>query len=213
MWTQQAWESIDHIYASILEHPFVKLLGDGTLESEKFIFYVQQDWLYLQDYARALAALAAKLPDTEEASQVAKFSIDAQKAETVVHKAYVTQWDPSERMSPTCLLYTSFLAKQVAFGSVETLAAALLPCFWIYEKVGQHIVKYEKPTNPFHTWISMYSSDAFSDSCDVFRKICDKLAAATTPETRKKMTHAFLTSSRLEYMFWDSAWKMDQWPI
>lgn len=213
MWTEDAWATIENVFGSIIDHPFVVSLGDGSLDSAKFLYYVQQDWLYLREYSRALAALAAKLPNTEDASVVAQFAIDAQQAEIVVHNNYLSDGTPTCEMSPTCLAYTSFLARQAAFGSVEMLAAALLPCFWIYEKVGRHISKIEKSGNPFHVWISMYSSDAFGDSCKTFRKICDTLADSASPAVHRQMLSAFLTCSKLEFMFWDAAWKLELWPV
>ncbi|MEJ7559649.1 MAG: hypothetical protein WKF66_15175 [Pedobacter sp.] len=41
--------------------------------------------------------------------------------------------------------------------------------------------------------------------------ICDKAAEGTTEKTRTKMTEAFITASRLEYDFWDSAYKLRRW--
>jgi len=49
------WESITDIYQAIIQHPFNEELAQGTLPREKFAFYMQQDALYLADFARALA--------------------------------------------------------------------------------------------------------------------------------------------------------------
>jgi hypothetical protein len=40
--TAELWHAIDEIYASILEHPFLRGLTDGTLSEESFLFYVLQ---------------------------------------------------------------------------------------------------------------------------------------------------------------------------
>ncbi len=36
-------------------HPFVVGMGDGTLEKDKFQYYIIQDYLYLLDYAKLYA--------------------------------------------------------------------------------------------------------------------------------------------------------------
>jgi thiaminase len=41
-------------------HPFVRGIGDGTLEVEKLKFWVRQDYLFLIDYARLLALAVAR---------------------------------------------------------------------------------------------------------------------------------------------------------
>ena len=41
--SKTAWSAIEYTYKSILEHPFNKELSEGTLETEKFQFYMKQD--------------------------------------------------------------------------------------------------------------------------------------------------------------------------
>ena len=48
------------IWAQYHTHPFVTGLRDGTLDEEKFRFYIVQDYLYLRDYARVFGVGAAK---------------------------------------------------------------------------------------------------------------------------------------------------------
>ena len=43
-------------------HPFVQSIGDGSLDIEKFKFWVRQDYLFLIDYARLLALAVARAP-------------------------------------------------------------------------------------------------------------------------------------------------------
>ena len=57
--SKTAWNAIEYTYKSILEHPFNRELTEGTLETEKFQFYMKQDSLYLVDFARALAMTAS----------------------------------------------------------------------------------------------------------------------------------------------------------
>ena len=54
------------IWEAILEHPYLKELASGTLPRETFRFYVQQDWLYLQEFTRTAALTAARCPDVKE---------------------------------------------------------------------------------------------------------------------------------------------------
>jgi thiaminase/transcriptional activator TenA len=45
------------------EHPFVRGIGDGSVEAEQFAYWVRQDYAYLIEYAR-LFALPRRLPPT-----------------------------------------------------------------------------------------------------------------------------------------------------
>ena len=56
--TKEIWESYN-------EHPFVKGIEDGTLDKEKFRYYIIQDFLYLEDYAKSFAIGIAKAKSIE----------------------------------------------------------------------------------------------------------------------------------------------------
>ena len=43
-----AWEALHR-------HPFIRELAAGTLAPEKFRFYIEQNLMYLPEYARAMA--------------------------------------------------------------------------------------------------------------------------------------------------------------
>ena len=53
------------VWERILAHPYLGELKAGTLPVETFRFYVQQDWLYLQEFTRAGAVIAGRCPDAE----------------------------------------------------------------------------------------------------------------------------------------------------
>jgi thiaminase/transcriptional activator TenA len=43
--------------------------------------------------------------------------------------------------------------------------------------------------------------------------IGDRLGAAATPAIRDDMYRAFQRASQLEWMFWDSAYRLERWPV
>ena len=45
------------------------------------------------------------------------------------------------------------------------------------------------------------------------RDLLDNLAAGLPERELRKLETAFLASSRYEWLFWEMAWKMKQWPI
>ena len=71
--TDELWQGITGIYDAIVAHPFLAGLADGSLPPGSFAFYVVQDALYLQQYARALYGLGfayGKLNKLTEARDV-----------------------------------------------------------------------------------------------------------------------------------------------
>lgn len=213
-WSQQAWEAALPVYRKILGHPFVNELASGCLPEDKFRFYLQQDSLYLASYSRVLSHIAARLTRREHIAAFIRFASDGIAVEEALHRSYLQQdfTDP-KAVSPTCLLYTSVLGSQ-ATAPVEVEAAAVLPCFWIYQQVGRHILARQKDTdNPYRQWIQTYADPAFEQSTAQAIALCDQLAAQAHAVLRQRMTDIFVLCTRMEWMFWDSAYRMESWEI
>src|SRR5688572_295487 len=66
--TDEQFSSAKSIWDAQLRQPFVKGIGDGTLEVERFKRWVLQDYLYLKDFARLFAWAAAKADRLESMS-------------------------------------------------------------------------------------------------------------------------------------------------
>lgn len=212
-WSTQAWEAARPVYEAILELPFVRELAAGTLPADKFLFYLNQDTLYIDNYCRVLAHIASRLDNMELTEAFLDFAKDGVWVEKNMHASYLKGLVPSRAdMSPTCMLYAS-VQDACAAEPVEVEAAAVLPCFWIYLAVGKHIAANAAPQNPYADWIATYSDPAFEASTARAIAICDELAAKASPEVRQRMTQLFVLCSRMEWMFWDSAYNMEKWKI
>lgn len=208
-WSQDAWMATQSIYHTILKLPFLEELSEGTLPKDKFDFYIGQDSLYLNEYSKVLAHIASRMPNPEHTETFLKFAADGIAVERGLHASFISE-KPSEK-SPICLFYTSLLKSSV-LEEVAVECAAILPCFWIYREVGNNITKRAKMEgNPYARWIATYSDETFDKSTDTAIAICDQLAENASPEIRRRMTEIFINASRLECLFWDSAYNLDTW--
>lgn len=217
--SSELWAGIDALMARILALPFNRELAAGTLAPERFRFYVMQDSLYLNSYSRALSLASAKAPDASAMLRFAKSAQEALEVERILHAGFLQQFGVSHhdlaqaRKSPACEAYTNFLLATAATGSYEELVAAVLPCFWIYWHVGQEIAKIAAPENPYQAWIDTYNAPVFADAVKAVIAITDETAEAASPDARTRMVSAFQLSSIYEWMFWDSAYRQEQWPV
>ena len=101
-----------------------------------------------------------------------------------------------------------------ATAPVEVEAAAVLPCFWVYQQVGRQIIARQQGSgNPYAQWIETYADPSFTEATSQAIGICDALAEKTGPETRRRMTDIFLRCTKMEWLFWDSAWYLESWKI
>lgn len=215
-WSDEAWKAIEPVYKKIKELPFIKELMDGTLDNKKFIFYIRQDALYLADYGKVLTAIASKLSKPDHIEAFIHFAGESVAVEKALHESFLGVLDKKTKVSasPSCLLYTSYLMKQLANSPIEVALAAVLPCFWIYKEIGDYILANQtKENNPYQSWIDTYGGEGFTESVKTAISICDEVAETCTDVQRNAMTEAFVMCSKMEWMFWDSAYKQEQWQI
>ncbi len=214
-WSVKTWKSAKPILDKILSHPFIDGLINGTLDRQKFIFYIEQDAVYLSEYGKILAGIAAKIDHPEYSKDFLYFAADSITVENALHKSFLKKKDiKTIQPSPGCLLYTSYLHKHLSNSSVEVATAAILPCFWIYQVVGDYILSNQQEgNNPYQSWIDTYGGKEFAASVKKAIGICDDLAENASLSGREAMAEAFIICSKMEWMFWDSAWKLEKWEI
>lgn len=211
-WSQSAWRTIVPVFKDIISHPFLTGLIDGSLERDKFLFYIRQDAIYLDDFAKAMAGVALKTSRREHTETFLRLAGDTIGAELELHRAFLGQLDFKVQPSPSCLLYISYIHRQLALAPLEVAAAAILPCMWVYKEVGDFILSAQRrPDNPYQSWIDTYSGEDFAQATAQAIKVTDELAAGTTDSVRHQMTESFQLCTKMEWLFWDSAWKLETW--
>lgn len=209
------WRRIEPIRTAIEALRFLRALEDGTLDRERFGYYLGQDARYLFSYGKALAAAAAQADTSEDVLFWATAAQTTFVVERELHASHVDELDGVEA-SPTCLGYTTYLQALAGDGSYPVLTAGILPCFWIYQDVGEGLLNRlgdNLAGHPYEDWISAYADPEFAQATAGAIAIVDRLAARAGPETRDRMTAAFVTAARYEWMFWDAAHRMEGWPV
>ena len=218
-WSGEAWKAALPVFKNILAHPFVTGLADGTLPQDVFAHYIRQDALYLESYARTMSAIAVRLPKQEQRDLMTGFIRDTLAAERYMHELYQSMNEKllppvPTKASPTCQLYMSYEARLAATAPVEVACAVILPCFTVYQQTGAHLLAAcKKNGNPYKDWIDAYADPSFDKATRAAVALCDELADKASADVRKEMTDAYVLATRMEWMFWDSAYRMEQWPI
>lgn len=201
------WKRIDPVYQQIISHPFNVELANGTLDTTTFKFYLKQDYLFLSSYSKALAIIASRVKTSQLTFQFLNFALDAVQSEREFHLKYFDETFENIDPSPSCLAYCQFLIATTATCAIEEAVAAVLPCFWIYNRLGCDLADISSPLNPYSAWINMYASRNFSESTSYAISIFDSFAEQTISHTHQLMAKAFIISTHYEYHFWDEAYK------
>ncbi len=206
----------DAVWKAILEHPFVQGIGSGTLSRDRYEFFLKQDYLYLIEFSRMLAVLAAKAEQLADMSYFAKLLDVTLNTEMGLHRRTCVDFGiPSgdlEKSRPALLTqaYTDFLVKTAYQESLAGGLAALLPCAWGYVEIGKDLLAKGLPQSPpYRAWIDTYSSKEFEEVSDWLKNRMDAFAFHASEDEKEHWNALFQRSSRFEWMFFEMAWRKD----
>ena len=210
----QLLDATAELFRAYNQHPFVLGIQNGTLDREKFRYYLIQDCLYLEDYAKTFALGVAKAKSLETANLFAKY-IPVMNGELDVHQGYLARLGVTQAeidATPRALdnlSYTSYMLR-VAYeeGEAEILAA-ILSCAYSYEVVARTMVE----NNPaaledavYGDWIRGYLSESYhADNRTLFETL-RRLTVSYSPQQMQHLTDIFVACSRYELAFWEMAW-------
>jgi thiaminase/transcriptional activator TenA len=209
----------DEIWDAQHSHPFVHGIGDGTLDLERFRFWIRQDYLFLIEYSRLLALATARAPDLDTMMRFADLMHSTLHEEMDLHRSYSADLGipavdlDQEKMAPTTRGYTDYLLRTATVGDFAELVAALLPCMWGFNEIGCRLAERGLPGEEHYArWIRMYASDEFTALVSWLRELTDRISTNLAGASWDRMREAFLTSSRYELSFWEMAWTLETWP-
>ena len=214
-----AWTANAVAYETIRTMPFNAELAAGTLSRARFTHYIVQDAHYLIGFGRALALAAAKAPHPDRIVQFARAAETAIVVERALHGGFFRDYGIAPEtfaatpLSPPCDHYVSYLLATAHAEPYEVLLGALLPCFWIYAEVGRDIFARAGADNPYRAWIDTYAGEEFGEAVAAMIAATDEAAADASPKIVARMHRAYAQATRLEWMFWDGAYREAAWPV
>ena len=216
--SQKLHDAAAPIWQKTLRHPFVVELGKGSLPLDRFRFYMCQDYVFLIEYSRTLALATAKAADLETMGRFAHLLGVTLNQEMALHREFAAECGISAETlaatqpAPTTQAYTNHLVRVASLGDLAEIVCGLLPCQWGYGEIGQMLAQQGKPAAApdYAKWIDMYAAPEFADLSAWLRELLDSLAPKTDEE---QLTRIFQTSTRYEYLFWEMAYRTQEWPV
>ena len=199
----ELWVGSEDLAQSCLEHPFVQGIGDGTLKTEKFAYYVGQDAFFLAAFARAYSIAAAKTVDWQG------FTIFHDLASGVLqelklHENYATQWGVNiydVEPGTATRRYTDFLLATAWTGDVGLTAAAMSPCMRLYAFLGKSLAANGIPEHQYTNWIKSYGGAQFQPLTQQLDSLVDNYAV-DSPILHSTYRYAMFC----EYAFFEAPW-------
>lgn len=218
--SQMLRKEADHLFEACYNHPFVQGIANGELEKEQLIHYVKQDFEYLNAMIQSRALGMAKCTNRDDMEMFNTSIGFILNSEIHPHNNFCQVADVTYDtlqgypLAPTAVNYTRHMLHVSQNGSLAETIAVTLPCPWVYLDIAKRIIENFKPepSHPFYEWIMFYGGQT-EPRMNVYLERLDQLAEKATEEEKLKMKEHFMLSCQFEYMFFDMAYKVEQWPL
>ena len=211
-WSKEIWKKSVRIYDSILELEFLKELSEGSLSNDAFARYIAQDEIYLKNYYNQMYMLADLMEDAQDRNLFLSFAQSGMEGEKALHDMLIEKYgiDTEVEASMVTAGYNAHIREGIASGNPCVALASVLPCMWIYNQVGIHILNHSKlEGNPYKEWILEYGQEEFTTGVNKVLKMIDVWASKADSQTREMMDYYYLKAALYEYAFWDYGYHSD----
>ena len=176
------WQGNQELAEECLAHPFVRGLGEGSLDPEVFEHYLAQDAFFLRAFFSAYALGAVRAVERREVVQRLHGLMRGVLDELKLHEGYAKSFGidlGNVRPHPATRAYTDFLLRTAWTAEVGEIMAAMTPCMRLYAYLGQELARQDYSQNPYREWIETYSSDEFEALAAELESLLDQLAEGT----------------------------------
>lgn len=216
--TDRMWDAASPVYQQILAHPFITGLTDGTLEKDRFAFYLKQDVKYIDGFVKIIAAMASRAPTRADVAMLSRRAGEV-AAEHQLHDSLRDDLDitlddiAASPTAPTCYAYLNFIRAETRDAPFVEALGAMLACPWIYWEVGKYLMQEGSPDPLYQRWIERYGGEIAAVNVPPLLELADRAGdGATVPEQQRAIDN-FMTGCRYEWMFWDMGYTRQHWPV
>ncbi|MEZ5078590.1 MAG: thiaminase II [Solirubrobacterales bacterium] len=207
------------VWEALHDHPFVTELAAGTLPLEKFRFYLEQNLMYLPEYARAIAIGAACSRDGEELRSFATALENIVRTEIPENEALLARAIDAgaedrgggAAMAPANLAYTSYLIAAAFRGGPVEVMTAIMPCAWSYGEIAAALLPGAADHSVYGPWLEFFAGQEYAELVVRMKDELDALARQDRVSTGD-LSETFRAGARLELGFWEMAYGLEQWP-
>ncbi len=212
--TERLHKACEPVWKKILEHPFLKELGQGTLPQSKFDFWAQQDYIFVKEALRFFSVLIAKSPEFLQANFIQ--ALPVLQNELQLFRDYARERGfVLEDVEPAfvCQAYNSFLLAS-AYG--EDYAGAFTVLYGAekaYLDSWLEVKRQLSKSSPYQKFVENWTKKEFQDYVKWLGDTLNTLTQGLPEETLSRYEYLYKLTGRYEYLFWEMAYKLESWPV
>jgi len=172
----EVMELIDHIVHS----DFVKSMKDGTIEDERFRYYLKQDHIYVKYYKAAGEVIGKNTGD----DNIRELYNEIGSEEPEFHRNMLKQFGIDEagikesEINYTTYSYINHLLRWSKDSSINGMLS-MFPCQWSYGYIAEATAA---PSEKYLFWFDFYRSKDYRSITDKYLEILQKEPLSTYQE-------------------------------
>lgn len=199
---------------SYVNHDFVRKVADGSLEPKKFQFFIEQDYLYLVNYARISCIAGSKSPCLEDLEKELVI-VECVRNGLCQHERRLREEfgikDPDYlqkiQRGPALRAYCRYFNDVSRRGNWQELVIALNPCLMGYvhalTKIKDEVTAAEGSV--YREWCETYSSSWCHEAMLEGEKLLNHILETYPPEKLDTLVTIYAEVCELEANFWTAA--------
>ena len=196
-------------WVAATRHAFTDALADGTLDARKMQGYLQQDYLFIDEFVRLLASAIAHAPSLADSVPAAQFLalITGPENTYFLRSFEALDCSPEATPQPETLAFQRFMCDARQSQKYERMLAVLCVAEWVYLEWATPFAE-RADDLPFwlEEWIRLHCGDGFEGAVTYLRGQLDQAWEGLDEGTRDEVEAVFCEAVRLERGFFDAAW-------
>jgi thiaminase (transcriptional activator TenA) len=201
------------LWRAMLEHPFLLQSRDGTIADETFARWMRQDYLYVAEYMRFLAAMLARAPERHREALAESINGLRRELRLFEERAGEAGVDLSA-VRPTFInhAYMQFLMATAFGGSYAEAYTVFYAAERAYHDSWRVVKAGISPESKWYPFVENWGGDEFARYVAYLEAELDALASSAGQAERERMADAFELTTRYEIAFWEMALADENWP-
>lgn len=217
IFAEELMNSVKSRWDEMVQHPFVMGMSGGTLEKEKFLYYLVQDTIYLKYYAKVYAWGMIKTDDTDLMRRLYRDMDVIIADETMMHIRYLKALGLTEEealarpMHPVTKAYLDYMLTTSENGSLAEGLVGLMPCAFSYYYIAcrckeNAIANGTYEGNYYKEWMDHYSGEGYKACYERTIDICQIAVRGLGEAEKSRLMEIFYNGTEHEFAFWDMAY-------
>ena len=191
-------------------HAFTDALAEGTLPKEKMIGYLQQDYLFVEEFVRLLASAVAHAPTLADAVPAAQFlGLICGPENTYFLRSFEALGaNPHAPAAPETEEFQKLMRAARLSGRYEMMLSVLVVAEWSYlEWARVHEDRAEALPFWFGEWITLHCGAGFEGVVAYLRSQLDQAWDGLTEAACDEVRESFVAAVACERAFFDASWE------